>query len=62
MALTKMITKKQTCELLGISLATLDGWIKSGQVQAFRVGPRLVRLRESDVRALIRPLVKITPW
>lgn len=39
-----------------VSKITVHRWIKQGRVQAYRVGPRKVRLRADDVDALPVPV------
>lgn len=35
---------------------TIDRWIKSGQLPAYRVGPRMVRIKRADIEALLVPI------
>lgn len=42
---------------LGLDVSTLRRWISAGRLRAFRIGPRAVRVRETDVDRLIVPLV-----
>lgn len=52
------LTKPQAAELLQISVRTLEGLIKRGQLPAYKIGPQLVRLDEDDIRAFVaaRPI------
>jgi excisionase family DNA binding protein len=34
---------------------TLRNWIQSGKLSAVRFGPRMMRVRESDLQALLQP-------
>lgn len=43
------ITRQEAAERLGISLPTLDGLIRRGQLPASKVGPRIVRIDERDI-------------
>ena len=57
------ITRQQAAERLGISLPTLDGLIRRGQLTAYRIGPRIVRIEEKDLDAylagrLVAPMKK----
>ncbi len=45
------ITRQQAAERLSIGLRTLDGLIARGQLPAYKVGAKLVRLKESDLDA-----------
>ncbi|CAM1352385.1 helix-turn-helix domain-containing protein [Tenacibaculum insulae] len=44
----KLLTRKQTAELLQISLVTLWSWRKEGIVQAYRIGNK-IRYKESEI-------------
>lgn len=43
------ITRQQAAERLGISLPTLDGLIRRGQLPASKIGARIVRINERDL-------------
>ena len=43
------ITRQQAADRLSIGLRTLDGLIARGQLPAYKVGSKLVRLKESDI-------------
>ena len=47
--MNEYITRKQAAARLAISVRTLDGLIARGQLPAYRIGPKAVRLRESDL-------------
>ena len=54
----KMVTKADAAKLVGVSVKTIDRWIITGKIKAYRLGPRLVRIVESsvlDVPKLILP-------
>jgi len=51
----RLLTRKETAELLGVSLVTLHNWIKSGIIIAYRIGNK-VRFKESEV---LQSLTKI---
>lgn len=48
------ITRQQAAERLGISLPTLDGLIRRGQLPASRIGPKIVRIDERDLEEYAR--------
>lgn len=49
------LTKRQTAELLGISIRTLERWGRAGfGPTPHKHGPRLVRYVESDVTEYLR--------
>ena len=45
------LTRKQAAERLAVSLRTLDGLIARGQLPAYKVGAKLVRIREDELTA-----------
>jgi excisionase family DNA binding protein len=49
------ITRKEAADVLGISLHTLNAWIKEGKVPAFRIGSR-VRFKRSDVESSLKKI------
>ena len=52
------LTKQQAADELQISVRTLEGLIKRGQLPAYRIGPQLVRIDRDDLRAFVeaRPI------
>jgi excisionase family DNA binding protein len=50
-----ILTRRQTCEMLGITLSTLHEWTKSGVIQGTRIGTR-VRYRQADVEAALKDI------
>jgi excisionase family DNA binding protein len=50
------LSVREASRYLGVSESTVWRWIKQGRVKAYRIGPRRVRLKESDVAALISPV------
>ena len=51
--MTDMLTRKEAAARLAVSLRTLDGLIARGQLPAYRIGPKAVRLREADLEAYV---------
>jgi excisionase family DNA binding protein len=49
-------TPQAAAELLGITERTLRRMIASGDLPAYRLGPRLVRIKDSDLMAMLRPI------
>jgi excisionase family DNA binding protein len=49
-------TKNQACEHAQCSMPTLEALIKTGQLPAYRFGARSVRVRLSDLDALMQPV------
>ena len=56
----KYYTLKEISELTGLSLITLNRYIRSGRLHAVRVGERAIRVPESELARLIRPYDKET--
>ena len=52
------LTKQQAADELQISVRTLEGLIKRGQLPAYKIGPQLVRIDRDDLRAFVeaRPI------
>ena len=48
------LTKQQAAAELQISVRTLEGLIKRGQLPAYRIGPKTVRLTTEDIEAYVR--------
>lgn len=49
------LTRKQVCDLLSISMATLHRWVANGMLTCLKVG-RGSRFLQSDVEALLIPV------
>jgi len=53
----KLLTPEQVAEYLQVHVETVRGWIRSGMLPARRIaGLRALRVRSSDVDALLQPL------
>jgi excisionase family DNA binding protein len=46
----EFLTRKETAQLLGISLVTLNEWQKQGLVQGYRIGSR-VRYKRAELES-----------
>lgn len=55
---TKLKTRKEVCEMLGISLPTLHTWTKEGVIPAIRIGSS-IRYRPQDVEAAMQNIRSI---
>ena len=60
------ITRKQAAERLSVSVRVLDGLIARGQLRAYKIGSKLVRISEADIekymnRQVIAPASKTAP-
>jgi len=54
--LPPMVDLKQAADALDVSLNTVRNWVKDGTLKAYRLGPRLLRVRVTDLNALVSPL------
>ena len=43
------LTRLEACDYLKISLDTLERMIKRGDLPAYKVGPRQIRLKNTDI-------------
>lgn len=55
---TRLISRKQVSEMLGISLPTLHTWTKDGVIQAVRIGGA-VKYRMSDIESAMTDIQSI---
>lgn len=53
----KYLTRKETAQLLGISLPTLNDWTKKGLLKSYRISSR-IRYIESEVHHAMESLRK----
>ena len=47
------ISRQQAAERLNVSVKTIDGLVKRGQLPAYRIGPKIVRIDEHDIEAYV---------
>ena len=50
-------TVPQAAKLLDVSAATVWRWIATEKLAAYRVGPRVIRIRKQDLETVIKPAV-----
>lgn len=48
-------TVPQAAKLLDVSPATVWRWIAAEKLSAYRVGPRVIRIRKQDLETVIKP-------
>lgn len=53
---TQLLTIAETARELKVSVVTLHRWLKKGRLRAYRLGPRAVRIRRSDLNELLAPV------
>jgi excisionase family DNA binding protein len=49
-------TVGQAARRLQVSTSTVWRWIEAGKLPAYRVGPKAIRIKEEDLRSVIRPV------
>jgi excisionase family DNA binding protein len=52
----RYISLSQGADILGVNERTLRRMLASGALIGYRLGRKAIRLRESDVHALLRPI------
>jgi excisionase family DNA binding protein len=45
----------EAARILGVSRSTVWRWIDAGELSAYRVGPKTIRIKAEDLAALMRP-------
>jgi excisionase family DNA binding protein len=48
----KYLPPKEAAERYGVSLKTIQRWIAEGRIEAYRFGPRLVRIKPESIESL----------
>ncbi|MFL0171103.1 helix-turn-helix domain-containing protein [Tenacibaculum maritimum] len=51
----KLLTRKQTAEILSVSLPTIWSWGKKGIIKAYRIGNK-IRFKESEVMEALQEI------
>lgn len=52
---TDLLTIAETARQLKVSTITVQRWLKQGRLRAYRLGPRSIRIRRSDLNDLLVP-------
>ena len=52
----ELVTMEQAAEYLGVVPLTIRRRIAAGQLKAYRLGPRIVRVDMADVEAMLVPI------
>lgn len=50
---TTLIKKPEAAQILGVSVRTLEKMIARGAIPAYKIGPKLVRLRREELEAYL---------
>lgn len=51
----QLLSVPQICEEWETHENTVYGWIRSGQLPAVKIGPRMIRVRRSDLAEFLTP-------
>lgn len=54
--MSEFLSGEEAARLLDCSPRTVRRFIASGRLPGFRVGPRLLRVRRSDLESLLQPI------
>ena len=52
----ELISVAEAARLLKVSVPTIKRWLKDGRIPAYRLGPRYVRIRRTDLMQALTPL------
>lgn len=55
MSAARLISMQDAAEQCGVDYRTVRRWVSQGQLNAVRVGPRLIRINANDLAAFLRP-------
>lgn len=51
--LGEFLTIDDICGLFGLTRATVDGWLDAGELAHYRLGPRTIRIKRSDLEEFL---------
>lgn len=49
----QLLTIKEAAQLLKVNVRTVTKWVKSGEIKAYELGPRITRLSQADIEEFI---------
>jgi len=47
------LTVDELCELFGLARITINGWLQTGELPHYRLGPRTIRISRADLDAFL---------
>ena len=50
------LTSKQAAQYLGVSIRTIQHWVRIGQLKAYRIGRHKLRFQTEDLDAMVQPV------
>jgi excisionase family DNA binding protein len=54
--MSKYISIAEVADLFGVTDRTVRNWISEGKLEAYKVGPRAIRILESSLDLLCEPI------
>jgi excisionase family DNA binding protein len=61
MPVEKSYSLKEAADLLGISQSGLRNWIRNDKIESFKVGEKLIRIKESEINKFSGKAVRKDP-
>ena len=50
------LTSKQAAQYLGVSIRTIQHWVRVDRLKAYRIGSHKLRFRTEDLDAMVQPV------
>lgn len=50
-----LLTREEAAEKLGVSLSTIDRYLRDGTLRRVKIGKRIVRIESAQIESLIQP-------
>lgn len=50
-----LLTVAEAARILKVSQVTIHRWLKQGRIPSYHLGPRYIRIRRSDLGAVLKP-------
>lgn len=52
----KLVSIAEAAEYLGVTTRSIREWITEGRLPAYRVGPKVIRIKMADLEKQLRPI------
>lgn len=52
----RLVSITEAADYLGVSTKTVRRYLAAGRFEALRAGPKLIRIRQDDLDAMLRPI------
>jgi excisionase family DNA binding protein len=56
----RLVSQQDAADYLGVTERTIRNYVSRGQLRAYRIGGRLVRVDQDDLDALLRPIPTVS--